>query len=77
MVSPTAPPDIVLELRGVYKILDKLPADDRVILILRRVEELTLEEIAERTGWSLATVKRRLARAELALAKSTAEPGDA
>jgi DNA-directed RNA polymerase specialized sigma24 family protein len=43
----------------------------RVPLLLRRVEGLALEEIAERTGASLATVKRRIAEGEELLAKKT------
>ena len=40
------------------------PTAERVVLVLRRVEQLTIAEVAERTGWSPATVKRKLARAE-------------
>jgi RNA polymerase sigma-70 factor (ECF subfamily) len=48
----------------VYAVLDRLPAQERVALILRRVEGLELREISERMGISLATVKRRLSVAE-------------
>jgi DNA-directed RNA polymerase specialized sigma24 family protein len=44
-----------------------MPVDVRVPLLLRRVEGLALEEIAARTGKSLATVKRRIADGERAL----------
>jgi RNA polymerase sigma-70 factor, ECF subfamily len=74
LISRDAPSDIVMELKAVYEVIRKLPTDERVILVLKRVEELTLEEIAERTGWSLATVKRRLARAEQTLAAHRADP---
>jgi RNA polymerase sigma-70 factor (ECF subfamily) len=67
LTAPTAPPDVVAELRAVYALIDRLPTEERVVLVLRRVEQLTLEEIAGRTGWSLATVKRKLARAEAAM----------
>lgn len=63
LVSKTAPPDVALELRAVYGALDALAPEEHVVLVLRRVEELKLEEIVGRTGWSLATVKRRLTRA--------------
>ncbi|RYE90472.1 MAG: RNA polymerase sigma factor [Myxococcales bacterium] len=70
IVSPHAPADIVAELRAVYTLIDRLPTAERVVLVLRRVEQLTLDEIAGRTGWSLATVKRKLTRAEQALQAS-------
>jgi RNA polymerase sigma-70 factor (ECF subfamily) len=47
-----------------YKALDRLDAGSRVLFVLRHVEELELTELARADGCSLATVKRRLARAE-------------
>ncbi|MEZ4370057.1 MAG: RNA polymerase sigma factor [Polyangiaceae bacterium] len=64
IVSPTAPPEVAAELSAVYRALQQLPTAERVVLVLRRVEQLTIAEVAERTGWSPATVKRKLARAE-------------
>jgi RNA polymerase sigma-70 factor (ECF subfamily) len=72
IISRDAPPDVATELRAVCDVIARLPTDARVILILRRVDELTLEEVAEQTGWSLATVKRRLVRAEALLAERLA-----
>jgi RNA polymerase sigma-70 factor (ECF subfamily) len=46
-----------------YRVLDTLRVNDRTVFLLRQVEGLSLEEIAEITGTSLATVKRRLHRA--------------
>lgn len=68
LISPSASPEVAAELRAVYSVLAAFPAAERVALVLRRVEELTLEEIAVYTGWSLATVKRQLVRAEGRLA---------
>ena len=51
-------------LRATYAILDELPVDERVAFTLRFVEGLELTEVAAATAVSLATVKRRLARAE-------------
>jgi RNA polymerase sigma-70 factor (ECF subfamily) len=62
--SRNAPPDVVVELRAIYDLLNKLPAEVHVALILRRVEGLGVEEIAEQMGLSVSTVKRRLATAE-------------
>jgi RNA polymerase sigma-70 factor (ECF subfamily) len=64
VLARNAPPDVLAELEAVYRALDALPAAERVVLVLRRVEQLPLDEVAERTGFSLATVKRKLARAE-------------
>jgi RNA polymerase sigma-70 factor (ECF subfamily) len=46
-----------------YRLLDTLSANDRTSFVLRHVEGLGLREIAEATGASLATVKRRVRRA--------------
>ncbi len=64
LVATSAPPDVVAELTAVYRVLQSLPAAQRVVLVLRRVEQLTIAEVSDRTGWSPATVKRKLARAE-------------
>lgn len=64
LVSHDAPADVVTEVRQVYAVVDQLPAKLRVPLVLRRVEGLSLQEVADLVGASLATVKRRLAEAE-------------
>lgn len=76
VVSSSAPPDVASELRALYRLLDALPAEARVALVLRRVEGLALGEIAEQMGISLATVKRRLDAAEKQLDASI-RPGAA
>jgi RNA polymerase sigma-70 factor (ECF subfamily) len=50
-------------LRRFYAILDRLGSQERAAFALRHLEGMTLEEIAEALGISLATVKRRLERA--------------
>lgn len=67
IVSSIAPPDVVAELRAVYSRLDRLPAEERIALVLRRVERLEIPEIAEKMRLSLSTVKRRLKAAEARL----------
>ena len=64
VISSSAPPDVALELRSVYTTVRDLPAEERIALVLRRVEGLELTEIAETMGLSLATIKRRLSSAE-------------
>ncbi len=51
-------------LRRTYGVLEKLPADERVAFTLRYLEEMSMNEVASACGVSLATVKRRLGRAE-------------
>ena len=52
-------------LRRLYALLDRLSTRERLVLVLRHVEGMTLEEIAEAMELSLATVKRALRRASL------------
>jgi len=65
--SPSCPEEAAAELRAVYRVLGQLTTDARLVLILRRVEGLTIEETAERIHVSMATVKRRLADADAQL----------
>jgi RNA polymerase sigma-70 factor, ECF subfamily len=71
VISRAAPPDVAAELRAVYTLLEQLPAEERVALVLRRVERLEVPEIAEQMGLSVSTVKRRLRAAEERLARAT------
>lgn len=66
-VSETAPPDVAAELRALYSILQELPPDARIALVLRRVEGLTIPQIAELMELSPATVKRRISDGEVLL----------
>lgn len=51
------------------RLMEKLPADYREVLLLREVEDLSYKEIAEVTGTPMGTVMSRLSRARLALRK--------
>jgi RNA polymerase sigma-70 factor, ECF subfamily len=62
-------------LRVTYRVLDRLPREDRIAFALRIVEGMELTEVAAATGVSLATAKRRLARAQARfLALAAREP---
>jgi RNA polymerase sigma-70 factor, ECF subfamily len=50
--------------RATYAILSDFPADERLAFTLRFVSEMQLTEVAAACRVSLATIKRRLARAE-------------
>jgi RNA polymerase sigma-70 factor (ECF subfamily) len=47
----------------VWKLLARAPAEDRVILTLKEIEDRSVEEISEILGLKLSTVKVRLHRA--------------
>jgi RNA polymerase sigma-70 factor, ECF subfamily len=51
-------------LRETYRILERLPADERIAFTLRQIDGMELAAIAQVTRVSLATVKRRVARAQ-------------
>ena len=51
------------------KLLDKLPAPQRAVLLLHFIEDFSLEQIAEITGAQLGTVKSRMHYAKKALRK--------
>ena len=51
-------------LREIYAVLDEMPVDQRMAFVLRHLHGMTLLEAAETCETSLATIKRRLARAE-------------
>jgi RNA polymerase sigma-70 factor (ECF subfamily) len=51
-------------LRAAYRVLAKLAADERIAFALRFVEGMELLEVAAACRVSLATTKRRLAKAE-------------
>lgn len=51
-------------LRAAQAVLNSLPADERIAFSLRRLNGMELTEVAHACGCSLATIKRRLVRAE-------------
>ncbi len=52
------------QLRSAFKALGQLGASERLAFTLRHVDDRPLQEVAQLCGCSLATIKRRLARAE-------------
>ncbi|HZQ91849.1 MAG TPA: sigma-70 family RNA polymerase sigma factor [Terriglobales bacterium] len=51
------------ELQAVWSAVETLSGQQRAVFVLRFVEELTLEEIAQATSLSVGTIKSHLARA--------------
>jgi RNA polymerase sigma-70 factor (ECF subfamily) len=64
VVPPDADREAAEALRRTYALLDRLGVDERTAFALRHIDGMPLGEVAEACGVSLATVKRRLARAE-------------
>ena len=62
------PPEVSEALRCTYAVLARLPADERIAFALRFVDGMELTAVAAACGVSLATIKRRLARAQAAFA---------
>jgi RNA polymerase sigma-70 factor (ECF subfamily) len=50
--------------RRTYAVLDRMPAEERVVFALRHIDGMELSPLAVACGVSLATVKRRLVKAE-------------
>lgn len=67
VVDDAAPTDVAVELRRIYGHLHRMPAGCGVALVLRRVEGMTIPEIAHHMGVSEGTVKRRIKRAQARL----------
>lgn len=73
LISEDVAPDIVAEARALYRAVESLNADERVALILHRVEGMTSADVARHMGVSLATVKRKISSALAKLAHMRAD----
>lgn len=62
--APTASGEVTEALRATYAVLETLPADERLAFALRFIGGMELTEVAEACRCSLATIKRRLSRAQ-------------
>jgi RNA polymerase sigma-70 factor (ECF subfamily) len=58
--------------RRVFELLDEVSTEDRLAFTLRYLEQFELAEVAESLGVSLATAKRRVARARAFIARRAA-----
>jgi RNA polymerase sigma-70 factor, ECF subfamily len=65
--APSATPDQRALIVKVYRVLDRLPAAERVAWVLRHVQGEPLQRIPELCECSLSTAQRRLARAQAAI----------
>jgi RNA polymerase sigma-70 factor (ECF subfamily) len=69
LVDASASPEERAQIAHTYRLLDRMPKDERIVWVLRVVEGETLESIADLTGCSVSTVQRRLRAAEAAMEK--------
>jgi RNA polymerase sigma-70 factor (ECF subfamily) len=74
VASPAASPDVRAQLAQIYALLNTLPADERIAWTLRYVERHRLEAVADLSACSLATAKRRIARAQRYLTEHFVSP---
>jgi RNA polymerase sigma-70 factor (ECF subfamily) len=59
-------------MRALSRVLDKIPADERIAVVLRLAEGMTMSEAADACDVSLSTFKRRFGRGQAALQKLVA-----
>jgi RNA polymerase sigma-70 factor (ECF subfamily) len=65
-----------LLLAAVYEVLDAMAVDDRVAFVLHHIEGEKLEAVARICRCSLATAKRRIARAQAAINQRVGDDGE-
>ena len=64
LVDASASPEERAQIAHIYRTLERMPRDERIVWVLRLVEGETLESIAELLGCSVSTVQRRLRAAQ-------------
>lgn len=69
VASPNAPFDDRVELKRLYRALDRLPVRQRLAWTTRYLENEPMEEVARRCGGSLSTAKRDVSTAHASLTK--------
>jgi RNA polymerase sigma-70 factor (ECF subfamily) len=74
IAAEDASPETRAQLAQVYALLQTFPADERIAWTLRYIERHRLETVAEMVGCSLATVKRRILRAQRFLTEHFVAP---
>lgn len=70
--DPGGSPEQRAEVKKLYRMLDAMPAEERVVWVLRHVEGESLDAIVVLRGSSKSTVQRRLRAAQARFVKETA-----
>jgi RNA polymerase sigma-70 factor (ECF subfamily) len=65
-------PDVGEAVHALSRVLDLMPTDERIAVVLRLAEGMTLSEAADACGVSLSTFKRRFGRGQKTLYKLVA-----
>ncbi|MES1205527.1 MAG: sigma-70 family RNA polymerase sigma factor [Pseudomonadota bacterium] len=68
-----ATPELREAARAVYEIFDRIPIDERIPFALRMVDDQDLDATADACGTSVATVRRRLKKAQRRFSKLARE----
>ena len=71
LASPDLDPEARAELSALDRALDALPAEEKIAWVLRHVEGMALEEVAQACDCSLATAKRRISSAHALVERLT------
>jgi RNA polymerase sigma-70 factor (ECF subfamily) len=72
-VAPPSGAEHYEVMRALYRVLEGMPADERIAFALRFVDGMELTEVASACGVSRATICRRLERAERHFSESARE----
>jgi RNA polymerase sigma-70 factor, ECF subfamily len=67
LVDSSASPEQRAQVAHIYRMLERMPRDERIVWVLRLVEGETLDAIADLLGCSVSTVQRRLRAAQAAM----------
>jgi RNA polymerase sigma-70 factor (ECF subfamily) len=76
LLCPGCSPEVAVELTKIAGVLAHMAPRNRIAWMLRFVEGCALDEVAERTGVSLATAKRRIAAADQRLKRHVKREGE-
>ena len=74
IASAEAGPELRAQLAQVYALLRTIPTDERIAWTLRMIEREPLDQVAQICACSLATAKRRIARAQRFLVEHFVSP---
>ncbi len=75
LCAPEVSDEVLEAYRRTYAVLDGMPAHERIVFALRYIDGMELSPIAVACEVSLATVKRRLGRAEQRFAAAARRDG--
>lgn len=75
LLAPGIPTSVGVELKQVYACLERLGPEERIALVLHRVDGLSIPDVAKQMSLSVSTVKRRLDAAQKALDRMDARGG--